>query len=65
MHDYSFSANGTTTKLKTGYAQMIQAHILRNWIANHPKIVLPIVVFLLGGLTYAVGLEFHVPVPGF
>ena len=54
MHNYSFTMNGTTTKLRTGYAQMIQAHMVRNWIAGHPKIMLPIVVFLLGGLTYAV-----------
>jgi len=54
MHNYSFTMNGTTTKLRTGYAQMIQAHMVRNWIAGHPKIMLPIVVFLLGGLTYVV-----------
>lgn len=54
MHNYAFTMNGTTTKLRTGYAQLIQAHLLRNWISNHPKIVLPIVVFLLGGLTYVV-----------
>ena len=54
MHNHSFTMNGTTTKVKTGYAQMIQAHVVRNWVANHPKIVLPIVVFLLGSLTYAV-----------
>ena len=54
MHNHSFTMNGTTTKLKTGYAQLIQAHVVRSWIANHPRIVLPVVVFLLGSLTYAV-----------
>jgi len=54
MHNYAFTMNGTTTKLKTGYTQMIQAHMFRDWIAGHPKIVLPIVVFLLGSVTYAV-----------
>ena len=54
MHDYSFTMNGTATKLKTGYARPFQAHVFRNWIAGHPKIVLPIVVFLLGSVTYAV-----------
>lgn len=54
MHNYPFSTNAMTTKLKTGYGQMIQAHVFRDWIAGHPKIVLPIVVFLLGSLTYAV-----------
>jgi hypothetical protein len=46
--------NGATTKLKTGYAQLIRAHVVRDWITGHPKIVLPIAVFLLGSLTYAV-----------
>lgn len=63
MHNYSFTMNGTTTTLKTGYAQIIQAHVVRNWIANHPRIVLPIAVFLLGSLTYAVktGISFSQP----
>lgn len=54
MHNYSFTMNGATTKLKLGYAQLIRAHVVRDWIAGHPKIVLPIAVFLLGSLTYAV-----------
>jgi hypothetical protein len=54
MHNYPFTVNGTTTKLKTGYAQLIQAHVFRDWIVNHPKIMLPIIVFLLGSVTYAV-----------
>ena len=54
MHNYPFTVNGSTTKLKTGYAQMMQAHVFRDWVVNHPKIMLPIVIFLLGSLTYAV-----------
>ena len=54
MHNYPFTMNGSTTKLKTGYVQMMQAHVFRDWITGHPKIMLPIVIFLLGSLTYAV-----------
>ena len=54
MHNYPFTMNGSTTKLKTGYMQMMQAHVFRDWIVNHPKIMLPIVIFLLGSITYAV-----------
>lgn len=61
MHNYSFTMNGTRTELKTGYAQILQAHAFRNWIASHPRIALPIVVFLLGGLTYTVITEMTSP----
>lgn len=54
MHNYRFTMNGTTTKLGTGYAQLLQAHLFRDWIVNHPRIVLPIAIFLLGSLTYVV-----------
>ena len=54
MHNYPFTVNGSTTKLKTGYAQMMQPHVYRDWIVNHPKIMLPILIFLLGSVTYAV-----------
>ena len=54
MHNYQFTMNGTTTKLGTGYGQLLQAHVFRDWIVNHPRIMLPIIVFLLGSLTYAV-----------
>jgi len=42
------------TILRTAYQQPIQAHAIRDWISNHPKIVLPVIVFLLGTLTYTI-----------
>ncbi|KIJ34602.1 hypothetical protein M422DRAFT_70117 [Sphaerobolus stellatus SS14] len=42
------------TKLHTGYERPIKPHLVRDWLASHPKIVFPIVVFLLGTLTYTV-----------
>jgi hypothetical protein len=32
----------------------MKAHVIRNWMRDHPRTVLPIVVFLLGTLTYTV-----------
>jgi len=43
-----------STRIRAAYEQPIHAHAIRSWIAGHPKIVLPLVVFLLGSLTYAV-----------
>ncbi|EFI28416.1 exonuclease [Coprinopsis cinerea okayama7 len=43
-----------TTTLRTGYQKPIQAHAVRDWMSKHPKIILPIIVFLLGSLTYTI-----------
>lgn len=50
---------GTLTRLRAAYQQPIQAHAVRAWLSSHPKIVLPIVVFLLGTLTYTVSSHHH------
>lgn len=47
-------ASGSTTKLLTMFERPIKAHVIRDWIAAHPRIVVPILVFLLGSLTYTV-----------
>jgi hypothetical protein len=36
------------------YERVIKAHLIRDWLSKHPRIVLPIVVFLLGTMTYTV-----------
>ena len=43
-----------TTLLRTSYAQPIAAHAIRDYIAGHPKIFLPVLFFLIGTVTYAV-----------
>lgn len=45
------------TRLNTGYERPIKPHLIRDWLASHPKIVFPVVVFLLGTLTYTVSLS--------
>lgn len=42
------------TLIRTNYQKPIQAHAVRDWMSSHPKIMLPILVFLLGSLTYTV-----------
>ncbi|EPQ58246.1 hypothetical protein GLOTRDRAFT_57027 [Gloeophyllum trabeum ATCC 11539] len=46
--------SGGRTILRLGYREPLQAHVIRDWIFSHPRIVLPIVVFFLGTLTYTV-----------
>ena len=46
------------TRLHTAFLPPVQAHVIRDWATKHPRIVIPVVVFFLGTLTYAVS---HVP----
>ncbi|KIJ17097.1 hypothetical protein PAXINDRAFT_167891 [Paxillus involutus ATCC 200175] len=54
VHGYRFSDGGSTTRLQTIYQRPIQVHAIRDWLTAHPKIVLPIIFFLLGTLTYTI-----------
>ena len=42
------------TLLRTSFVPPVQAHIIRDWAAKLPHIVTPVIVFLLGTLTYTV-----------
>ncbi|KAL4065316.1 RNA12 protein-domain-containing protein [Scleroderma citrinum] len=53
-HGFQFSRGTAVTRLFTAYERPIQAHAIRDWITGHPRIVLPILFFLLGTLTYTV-----------
>ncbi|KAK6083599.1 hypothetical protein SCUP234_02284 [Seiridium cupressi] len=44
----------TGTKLRMSYEQRVKAHNIWNWIQNHPRIVIPVLVALLTGLTVVV-----------
>ncbi|KAF8519313.1 RNA12 protein-domain-containing protein [Hysterangium stoloniferum] len=44
----------TFTRLHTGYELPIKPHVIRDWLTSHPRIVFPIIVFLIGALTYTV-----------
>ncbi|TDL27233.1 hypothetical protein BD410DRAFT_740017 [Rickenella mellea] len=48
------SSSGPPTKLYTMYERPIKAHAVRDWMAAHPRIVFPIIFFLLGTLTYTI-----------
>ncbi|RDB21358.1 Mitochondrial escape protein 2 [Hypsizygus marmoreus] len=47
-------SNETKTRLRTAYQRPVQAHAIRDWMSGHPKIMLPLLVFLLGTLTYTI-----------
>ncbi|CAE7087409.1 unnamed protein product [Rhizoctonia solani] len=42
------------TRLSMLYEQPIKENAVRNWLASHPRIVLPVLAFLIGTLTYTV-----------
>jgi hypothetical protein len=42
------------TCLRTSFVPPVQGHVIRDWVAKHPRIVIPVIVFLLGTLTYTV-----------
>ncbi|KAH9997539.1 exonuclease [Russula vinacea] len=42
------------TRLRTSFVPPVQGHIIRDWVAKHPRIVIPVIVFFLGTLTYTI-----------
>ena len=48
------AAAASSTRLRTAFQPAVQAHALRDWATAHPRIVIPVLVFLLGTLTYTV-----------
>ncbi|EEP78381.1 predicted protein [Uncinocarpus reesii 1704] len=55
LHGYKVSAaeggGSAGTLLKMSYEQKIKPHLIRDWIVNHPRIVIPIIAALLATLT--------------
>ncbi|EKD02278.1 hypothetical protein A1Q2_03425 [Trichosporon asahii var. asahii CBS 8904] len=43
----------TRSTLKICYEQPLKGHYFRDWVRDHPKIAIPILAFLLGGLSYS------------
>ncbi|KAJ7134886.1 RNA12 protein-domain-containing protein [Mycena epipterygia] len=56
IHGLEVSAPGATspTTLHITYGSVLDTHNIRDWLTQHPRVVLPIVVFLLGSLTYTI-----------
>ncbi|RDX48409.1 exonuclease [Lentinus brumalis] len=48
------TSSSAATTLRTSYSQPIAAHAVRDYIANHPRVFLPILFFLVGTVTYAI-----------
>jgi hypothetical protein len=58
MHGYLVSEQSgggkTGTMLRLSYEAKIKTNWIREWIVNHPRIVLPIIAALVAGLTVAI-----------
>lgn len=50
----SSTSGQSITTLRTSYHQPIAAHAVRDYIAGHPKLFLPVLFFLIGTVTYTV-----------
>lgn len=58
VHGVAFrSEDGKETWLKTSFERPHKPHWLRDWIVAHPRVSLPIALFLVGSLTYTVSLH--------
>ncbi|WVQ78611.1 hypothetical protein IAT38_000697 [Cryptococcus sp. DSM 104549] len=42
----------TTSRLRLYYERPLKAHAIRDWIAAHPRLALPVLAFLIGTLSY-------------
>ncbi|KZO99417.1 exonuclease [Calocera viscosa TUFC12733] len=51
---HGIPADGKLTRLRLIYEKAIKDHMFRDWISNHPRIVLPVAAFLLATLTYTI-----------
>ncbi|KAJ7582539.1 RNA12 protein-domain-containing protein [Mycena floridula] len=56
LHGINVSSgpSSSQTRLRVVYEPPIRAHVIRDWISNHPKVFLPVLIVLLGSLTYAI-----------
>ncbi|KAI0317299.1 exonuclease [Amylostereum chailletii] len=43
-----------STRLRTSFQPTVQAHMFRDWFTKHPRISVPVIVFLLGTITYTI-----------
>jgi hypothetical protein len=48
----STNSNIPTSRLRLYYERPLKVHYIRTWMGDHPRIVLPIVAFLLATLSY-------------
>ena len=53
----SSSTSLVKTRLRAGYQRPIQVHVIRDWMSNHPKIMLPLLLFFFGTVTYTVSMS--------
>ena len=47
----------TLSRLRLYYERPLKAHAIRDWMSAHPRLVIPIVAFLIGTLSYTVSLR--------
>ncbi|KAI0030739.1 RNA12 protein-domain-containing protein, partial [Vararia minispora EC-137] len=43
-----------STRIRTSYAVPVNAHVIRDWITNHPRLSIPMLIFIFGTITYTI-----------
>ncbi|CAD6566825.1 MAG: mitochondrial escape protein 2 [Cyphobasidiales sp. Tagirdzhanova-0007] len=54
LYGYQVDSGSGLTSLRILYKERLKSHASREWVASHPRIVIPIVAVLAGGLSYAI-----------
>lgn len=54
LHGLSVPSAAGSTTLRILYAERVRAHYIRDWAASHPRLMLPLIVALVGSISYAI-----------
>ncbi|KAL5532911.1 YME2 [Sanghuangporus sanghuang] len=54
IHGLNVPSANVLTRLYTQYERPLRAHAIRDWITGHPRLMVPVFVFLIGAVTYTV-----------
>lgn len=54
IHGLVVPTGNGNTRLHVGFERPIKAHAVRDWISGHPRLVLPVLFFLIGTITYTI-----------
>ncbi|KIY43695.1 hypothetical protein FISHEDRAFT_52862 [Fistulina hepatica ATCC 64428] len=54
LHNLEVQGPGGSTRVRLSFQPRLQEHVIHDWLSSHPRIVIPVLVLLLGTLTYVV-----------
>ncbi|KAF8644113.1 hypothetical protein AX16_008642 [Volvariella volvacea WC 439] len=54
LHGYNYTSNGHSTHIRASYSPPTKANAVGAWLSGHPKIMFPLLIFVIGTLTYTI-----------